>query len=356
MDGTHLDIKLFVTELSDYGPKPVAVEFGDMFSDEMEQETFLLRYGAYFMSILGQSSEKFTGLFGPLPVHGFYDSLSYLFAFEVNDASLNDERLEGHAYCILALFFKKAENEAMNFLRNYIEAALWKFVKTCKDISAIDTNFLAGIRDTLQFVHNETSIERTESKVIIRKRIDNAVTKTEIKTNLDNLKDRLKWTIVTDPITGDFPITVESILSLLAEQIKKYEQKGLLQLAEGKIQASLIPATDVTKKRKELSNSDGVIFTFGATTKGIKPDNPNISFLKEVLTALKDEKTKSRIAVAVEGELETSAPFEISVASISSTIDSQLLFAQPISFFPIHRDFPEQMLRLISFLLKKGND
>lgn len=353
---TNLDIKLFVTELSDYGPKPVAVELGDMFTDEIEQETFLLRYGAYFMSILGQSSEKFTGLFGPLPVHGFYESLSYLFAFEVNDAGLSDERLEGTAYCILALFFKKSENEAMNFLRNYIEAALWKFVKTCKDIGTIDSQFLAGIRETLQFVYNETSIERTESKVIIRKRIDNAVTKTEIKTNLNSLKDRLKWTIVTDPITGDFPITVESILSLLADQIKKYEQKGILQLAEGKIQASLIPANDVSKKKKEISNSDGVIFTFGASTKGIKHDNPNIAYLKEVLSSLKDEKTKSRIAVAVEGELETSAPFEISVASISSTIDSQLLFAQPISFFPIHRDFPEQMLRLISFLLKRDND
>ena len=356
MEGPDLDIKLFVTELSDYGPKPVAVSLGEMFTDEMEQETFLLRYGAYFMSILGQSSEKFTGLFGPLPVHGFYDSLSYLFAFEVSDAGLSDERLEGQAYCILALFFKKSENEAMNFLRNYIEAALWKFVKTSKDISSIDNTFLEGIRETLQFVYNETSIERTESKVIIRKRIDNAVTKTEIRTNLNSLKDKLKWTIVTDPITGDFPVTVESILSLLADQIKKYEQKGILQLAEGKIQASLIPASEVSKKRKEISNSDGVIFTFGATTKGIKPDNPNINFLKEVLVALKDEKTKSRIAVAVEGELETSAPFEISVGSISSTIDSQLLFAQPISFFPIHRDFPEQMLRLISFLLKRGND
>jgi hypothetical protein len=353
LDGSPLDIKLFVTELSDYGPKPVAVSLGEMFTDEMEQETFLLRNGAYFMSILGQSSEKFTGLFGPLPVHGFYDSLSYLFAFEVDDKLLSDERLEGKAYCILALFFKKSENEAMNFLRNYIEAALWKFVKTSKDISSIDDTFLLGIRETLQFVYNETSIERTESKVIIRKRIDNAVTKTEIRTNLNNLKDKLKWTVVTDPITGDFPVTVESILSLLADQIKKYEQKGLLQLAEGKIQASLMPATDVIKKRKELSNSDGVIFTFGATTKGIKPDNPNINFLKDVLLALKDEKTHSRIAVAVEGEIETSAPFEISVASISSTIDSQLLFAQPISFFPIHRDFPEQILRMIAFLLKK---
>ena len=348
-----LDIKLFVTELSDYGPKPVAVSLGEMFKgDEIEQETFLLRYGAYYMSILGQSSEKFTGLFGPLPVHGFYDTLSYLFAFEVEDSELADERLEGKAYCILALFFKKSENEAMNFLRNYIEAALWKFVKRSSDIKLINGEFLEGIKDTLQFVYNETSIERTESKVIIRKRIDNAVTKTEIRSSLNNLKDKLKWTIITDPITGDFPVTVESILSLLADQVKKYEQKGVLQLVEGKIIANLMPASEVNKKKKELSNSDGIIFTFGSTTKGIKPDNPNVSYLRDVLQGLKDDKTKSNIAIAVEGEIETSAPFEISVASISSSIDSQLLFAQPISFFPIHRDFPEQMLRMIAFLLK----
>jgi hypothetical protein len=348
-----LDIKLFVTELSDIGPQPVAVALGDMFDDDMEQETFLLRYGAYFMSILGQSEEKFTGLFGPLPVHGLYDSLSYLFAFEVTDPNLEDERLEGQAYCILAIFFKKAENEAMNFLRNYIEAALWKFVKNTTDISGIDDKFLEGIKDTLKLVYQDTSIERTESKVIIRKRIESAVTKSEVKLNLKNLKEKLKWAIVIDPITGDFPITVESILSLLADQVKKYEQKGLLQLAEGKIQATLFPSDHLNKRKKDL-HANGIIVTFGSRTKGIKTDNPTIDNLREILQLIKQNKVKCKIAIAIEGEIETSGPFEISVASISSSIDSELLFANPISFFPIHRDFPEQMLKLIAFLLRQN--
>ena len=348
-----LDIRLFVTELSDIGPQPVAVSLGDMFDDDMEQETFLLRYGAYFMSILGQSEEKFTGLFGPLPVHGFYDSLSYLFAFEVKDPNLEDERLEGQAYCILALFFKKKENEAMNFLRNYIEAALWKFVKNTTDISGIDNKFLEGIVDTLRHVYTVTSIERTESKVIIRKRIESAVTKSEVNVNLNNLKKTLKWVVITDPITGDFPVTVESMLSLLADQVKKYEQKGNLQLADGKIQATLITSDSLGKKKKEL-HSNGLIFTFGSTTKGIKSDNPNIEYLKDALQTIKDDKIQCKIALAIEGEIETSAPFEMSVATISSSIDSEILFANPISFFPIHRDFPEQMLKLIAFLLREN--
>lgn len=345
-------MQTFVTKLSDFGPEPVALAIEGMFDDEMEQETFLLRYGAYYMSVLGQSSEKFVGLFGPLPVHGFYDLLSYLFAFEVDDSNLTDERLGGKAYCVLALFFKRSENEAMNFLRNYVEAALWKFVKNRSSIEQINEDFLVGIKETLSIVYRDSSIERTESKVIIRKRIENAVTKTEIRTNLRSLRDRLKWTIITDPITGDFPVTVESILSLLADQVKKYEQKGLLQLADGKIQASLIPSDQVPKKKKEISNSNGVIFTFGSKTKGISTDNANIRFLRDALEFLATEKTQCRVAVAIEGEVETSGPFEMSVASISSSVDSNLLFAQPISFFPIHRDFPEKTLEMVNFLLK----
>ncbi|MHA2362739.1 MAG: hypothetical protein ACXAC7_02180 [Candidatus Hodarchaeales archaeon] len=353
-ENNSLDIKLFVTKLSDLGPDTVALAIDGLFDDEMEKDTFLIRYGAYFLSILGQSSERFTGLFGPLPVHGLYDLLSYLFAFEVDDPTLEDVRLDKRAYCIMAMFFKKSENESMNFLRNYVEAALWKFVKNIENITQIDESFLDGIKDVIQIVYERTSIDRTDTKVIIRKRVEDAVTKSEVKINLNNLRDKRKWVIISDPATGDFPVTVESILSLLADQIKKYERKGSIQLAQGKIQAILLPANEINKRKKEISNSDGLIFTFNATTKGIKPENPNIPYLRESLSVLSnDEKNKNKVAIAIEGELETSAAFEISVASISSSVDSQLLFAQPISFFPIHRDFPEKTLEMINFLLKR---
>lgn len=350
----QLELKLFATKLADYGPEPIALSIDGMFSDEMEQDTFLLRYGAYFMSILGQSEEKFTGLFGPLPVHGFYDYLSYLFAFEVTDSSLKDERLGQSAYCIIAIFYKKSESESMNLLRLYIEAALWKIVKNSETIKDINEDFLASIKDVIQIVYEETSIEHTDTKVIIRKRVENAVTRSEIRINLNKVKNRLKWVIITDPITGDFPETVEVILSLLADQIKKYEKKGVLELSDGKIQGNLLPANEINKKRKDIANSNGLIFTFSAKTKGILPGNPNIPYLREALTILSHDKKSNRVAIAIEGELETSAAFETSIASISSSVDGELLFAQPISFFPIHREFPEKTLEMINFLLKSN--
>lgn len=359
MDATEIEdtlgIKIFITKLSDMGPDPIAISLDGMFDDDVdgiELDTFLLRYGAYFMSILGQSAEKFTGLFGPLPVHGFHQYLSYLFAFEVSDKTLKDQRLEQKAYCVMAMFFKKSNNEAMNFLRVYIEAALWKFVKQSETITDINDQFIQGIKETIQIVYQSTSIEYTDTKTIIRKRVADAVTKSEIILGLRNLRERLKWVVITDPETGDFPVTVELMLSLLAAQIKRYEKKGILQLSDGKIQATLLSADEINKKKKDIANSHGLIFTFNATTKGISPQNPNIVFLREALTILSDDKKKNRVAIAIEGELETSSAFETSVASISSSVDSHLLFAQPISFFPIHREFPEKTLEMISFLLK----
>ena len=354
MSGAKVDtiqVYSFVVKLSDIGPVPIATRLQGMVEEDM-LDMFTLSQGAYFTTVLGQSTQKFTGLFGPLPVRDYYDYLSYLFAFELNDQSLSDERLEGKAYCVMSLFFLKSEIESMNFLRNYVEAALWRYLKF-KTIVDINDTFLSGIEEVLQQVYRDTSVERTDNKVIIRKRIENAITKTEIKQKIEGLKDKSRWTIISDQ-SIDFPMTVEGLLGLLADQVQRYEKKGTILLANGKIQGQIISIDQVAKRRGDIKNTDGLIFTFMSTTKGIQPKNPQIKNLQEILEILSESKDPIKVAVTIEGEYETSQAFESSISSISASIPASLLFAHPITFFPIARDFPEKTWELINFLLEKS--
>jgi hypothetical protein len=207
-------------------------------------------------------------------------------------------------------------------------------------------------------VYKETTVERTDNKIIIRKRIENAITKTEIKQKIDLITEKTKWTIISDSKT-DFPMTIEGILGLLAEQVAKYEQKkgkieGKIELANGKIEGRIIPSDEISKRKGDIKNADGILFTFRSSTKGVAPNNPQILTLKEVLETLTDSKDHKKIAVTIEGEYETSQAFESSVASISSSIPSDILFKNPITFFPISRDFPEKTFEMINFLLEKS--
>ena len=341
---TNVFCRSFVVKLGDSGPAPIAIDLAGMVDPE-GLDFFVLSQGAYFMSVLGQSTQKFAGLFGPLPVRDYYSHLSYLFSFELDDESITDERLEKRAYCVMALFFKRNDIESINFLRNYLEAALWRYLKG-RTIGEINNEYLSRVSEVLQLVYLETSVERTENKVIIRRRVESAVTKTEIKQKILNLKDKQRWTIISDSKV-DFPLTVEGLLGNLADQVAKYEKKGRMELAGGKIEARIIPVEDIRKG--EFKNSNGIIFTFSSATKGIRPDNPQIPFLKEVLTSIREKSLK--IAVVIEGEYETSQDFESSIASISSSIPTSVLFANPISFFPISRDFQEKLFEMIHFLL-----
>ncbi|MHA1982908.1 MAG: hypothetical protein ACW967_01060 [Candidatus Hodarchaeales archaeon] len=352
-----IEVHSFVVKLADTGPEEIATRLEKFIESEDEKDFFLLSQGAYFMTILGQSTQKFTGLFGPLPVRDHFDYLSYLFAFELDDDSVKDERLGGKAYCVMALFVNQNDIESINLLRNYLEAALWRYIKN-KTISEINNKFLSGITEVIQVVYKETTVERTDNKIIIRKRIENAITKTEIKQKIDLITEKTKWTIISDSKT-DFPMTIEGILGLLAEQVAKYEQKkgkieGKIELANGKIEGRIIPSDEISKRKGDIKNAEGILFTFKSSTRGVAPDNPQILTLKEVLETLSESKDRKKIAVTIEGEYETSQAFESSVASISSSIPSDVLFKNPITFFPISRDFPEKTFEMINFLLEKS--
>lgn len=353
-----IEVHSFVVKLADTGPEEIASKLENFLESEDEKDFFLLSQGAYFMTILGQSTQKFTGLFGPLPVRDHFDYLSYLFAFELPDESIKDERLEKIAYCVMALFVNRNDIESINFLRNYLEAALWRYIKG-KNIAEIDNSFLNGITEVIQLVYTETTVERTDNKIIIRKRVENAITKTQIKQKIAQLTDKVRWTIISDSKT-DFPMTIEGILGLLAEQVAKYEQKkgkieGKIELANGKIEGKIIPSIEISRKKGDVKSAEGLLFTFNSSTKGVTRDNPQIDSLKEMLEILAESKDQKKVAVTIEGEYETSQAFESSVAAISASIPSEILFKNPITFFPISRDFPEKTFELVNFLLEKLN-
>ena len=74
---------------------------------EDNQDAFLRRLGAFHMTIVGQGDTYAEGLFGPLPVYGYPDYLSYVFSFLMADPTIEDERSGGITYSLMVLFFPK---------------------------------------------------------------------------------------------------------------------------------------------------------------------------------------------------------------------------------------------------------
>lgn len=65
-----------------------------------------LRIGNFFYIAVGQGNERNIGLY-ELPVPGFSDFHSFVYAFEVLDPDNEDPRAQGKNYCMLAIIFPK---------------------------------------------------------------------------------------------------------------------------------------------------------------------------------------------------------------------------------------------------------
>jgi hypothetical protein len=65
-----------------------------------------LRIGNFFYIAVGQGNERNIGLY-ELPVPGYPDFHSFVYAFEVLDPDNDDPRAQGKNYCMLAILFPK---------------------------------------------------------------------------------------------------------------------------------------------------------------------------------------------------------------------------------------------------------
>ncbi|MFQ5978454.1 MAG: response regulator [Candidatus Heimdallarchaeota archaeon] len=117
------------------------------FSDD--QDRFLLKIGVFYMTLMGQGAEDNLGIFGPLPVAGYpeYRSLVYAFSIEVSDSI--DPRRKGLEYCLLVFFIPQdlvRELPKPAIMRN----ALDELIGHLKGVLSLDEEFLKTAKGALQ--------------------------------------------------------------------------------------------------------------------------------------------------------------------------------------------------------------
>ncbi len=133
----------------DWGPAPIA-HFDMDFAIE-NPNILLNKVGIFFMTILGQGSSCFEGLYGPLPVHGYEHQLAYLFSFCVYDESLTDKRTDNEAYALFAMFFPRSMSSYIQSAYRIIEWILFRKFQKIKNIKQLTEALLNDIKDEMKF-------------------------------------------------------------------------------------------------------------------------------------------------------------------------------------------------------------
>ncbi len=224
---------LFVLKLGDVGPIPIFKDLENVMPEE-DQELFLLKIGAFYLSIVGQGHEKFLGLFGPLPVTGLPVWQSYIFSFQVTDDTLQDERLQNIAYCVLVILFPENEIEEINFLRYHLEILLKKYFEDVKTVSDINKSTMTALQQSIIELRGELSVEWKKNQIIIKKR----VTQSSLAAKINKITRMLEKinknvSILVFSKNDDF---LRSVASTIINMVTEWnENKSELSLLKGKV-------------------------------------------------------------------------------------------------------------------------
>jgi hypothetical protein len=141
-------IALTFIKLTDSGPEVMLSETLPFLNPEDDQDAFLRRLGAFHMTIVGQGDTYAEGLFGPLPVYGYPDFLSYVFSFLMADPTLEDERSAGITYSLMVLFFPKDFSVAISSYYS-IQEIFNSAIRMIDDVIDINESFFAALREEL---------------------------------------------------------------------------------------------------------------------------------------------------------------------------------------------------------------
>ncbi len=326
-------LPLFVLKLGDMGPEPIYQDLQDVIPPE-EQELFLLKVGAFYLSIIGQGHEKFLGFFGPLPVTGLLNWQSYVHSFQLTDDSLQDERLENVAYCALVLLIPTLIIEELNFLRYHLEILLKKFFVDLQKVSEINETTMSDLQQQINQLRQDFSIEWKEHSVVIKRKIEHTILsskKSKIKQLLTNIAQRRSVTAI---VMGENDAFLRSTASTLIDIVTEWNQrKATLSLLNGRLILFWHPLKNPKMLSKANKNADAIVFI--ATIDGLIQ---NISLLE---TVLKDQQILA-IGVVLENEnnFTVRSPNEkfkeLSKELMTSILPAQLILSRPFILHPMN--------------------
>lgn len=122
------DVGLVVFRFTNMGPTPHFV------SDNLKERnkttvTAIANVGVVLSMMIGQGHGLFSGLYGPIPVSQFPDSLVLCYAALVNDKHSPDERMRGTNYILLSVLYPKIAQDYLLYNRVHLQEVFQEYLE-----------------------------------------------------------------------------------------------------------------------------------------------------------------------------------------------------------------------------------
>lgn len=143
---SHRDLKAAILVYS--GSQGIALvdEITEFLGKDADQ--FILKLGLVYFTAIGQGIEYHHGFFGPLPIPGDKDFLSFVFTTTVPDRGQEDDRTNGESYILSCLICPKLQ--VPKFIdRLAIESAFQKLFTVVSDVREIDSSIARALKTAL---------------------------------------------------------------------------------------------------------------------------------------------------------------------------------------------------------------
>ncbi|MFX0211900.1 MAG: response regulator [Candidatus Hodarchaeota archaeon] len=145
------DLKRITKEINVYCAKftgagmiiPLSYTSLSIFSSDEEARRFIVYQSTYLQVVLGPPDIAPEGLFGPFPMRGHPDKLSFLYSFKNYDSSITDPRLE-QAHAVIVIVFQ-TDLEPSLPPRKKIEEIITPLLQNITDLAGIPKNLASQV-------------------------------------------------------------------------------------------------------------------------------------------------------------------------------------------------------------------
>ena len=143
LDRNLISVAAFV--MGDTGPVPIV--YDELPPGFSSAEELLTKVAIFHMSALGQGETYPTGLF-ELPVPGEIGYRSLTYSFMITDEKVQDERMEGQAFCMLTVFVPEAMRSLLPDFRE-LETRLLRLVGAVSNVKDMDQTFISRAKSVV---------------------------------------------------------------------------------------------------------------------------------------------------------------------------------------------------------------
>ncbi|MFX1514018.1 MAG: response regulator [Promethearchaeota archaeon] len=141
-------IEVFCAKFADKGPLPISHTPMKSFGSREKVQRFVTHQSMFYQVAVGQGHLPAEGLFGPFPVRGYPDKLSFVYSFKIYDSSVTDPRLVLETHAIVCTVFDE-KFESYFPPRKRIEEEISSILENVEDLAKIPKNFASLIKSRL---------------------------------------------------------------------------------------------------------------------------------------------------------------------------------------------------------------